>query len=127
MNYFTLKDPEISALRCAACETQPIKAVVMTQSDGGDSTWHLCIGCRFKLHTLLSPGDLIERIRSLRTTLTRVYENEGLGWDIKYPLIFMIWRESDPRITLDWYDPDMDYEDDVRAFMDAFQEKYGAV
>ncbi len=43
-----------------------------------------------------------------------------LPWNEKYNMIFS--DEVSGQFSLDYYDPDMDYEDDVRAFMSALEE-----
>lgn len=43
-----------------------------------------------------------------------------LEWEEKYDMIFS--SEISQRFNFDWYDPDCDYEDDVWAFMSAFDE-----
>jgi hypothetical protein len=43
-----------------------------------------------------------------------------LEWDEKYDMIFS--TEVSQRFDFDWYDPDCGYEDDVWAFMSAFDE-----
>ena len=44
----------------------------------------------------------------------------SLSWKEKYDMIFS--SDVSDKVDFDWYDPDMDYEDDVRAFMVGFQE-----
>ena len=43
-----------------------------------------------------------------------------MDWDIKYNMIFS--EEMAHKIIFDWNDPDMDYEDDVKAWMNGFDE-----
>lgn len=43
-----------------------------------------------------------------------------LGWQEKYDMIFS--EEIFSKFSLDYYDPDCDYEDDVMAFMNALDE-----
>jgi hypothetical protein len=45
-----------------------------------------------------------------------------LSWSVKYDLIFS--DEISKKVSFDWFDPDMDYEDDVCAFMCAFNEYF---
>jgi hypothetical protein len=58
--------------------------------------------------------------------------NEILDWDVswetKYHIIFSehISGRVSELIELDYYDPDTSYEEDVRAFMDAFNRAMGA-
>jgi hypothetical protein len=42
----------------------------------------------------------------------------NLDWEVKYNLIFS--DDMSMKVKFDWYDPDMDYEDDVMAWMDGF-------
>ncbi len=44
----------------------------------------------------------------------------GLDWEEKYNLIFS--DEISSKVKFDWNDPDMDYEDDVKAWMIGFDE-----
>lgn len=41
-----------------------------------------------------------------------------LDWDQKYDLIFS--KDMSRKVEFDWCDPDMDYQDDVMAWMDGF-------
>ena len=43
-----------------------------------------------------------------------------LEWKEKYNLIFS--EDMSDKVKFDWYDPDMDYEDDVMAWMNGFDE-----
>jgi hypothetical protein len=43
-----------------------------------------------------------------------------LDWDQKYNLIFS--DDMSMKVKFDWCDPDMDYEDDVMAWMGGFDE-----
>jgi hypothetical protein len=49
----------------------------------------------------------------------KIYES-NLSWKDKYDLIFS--DEISQRVDFEWYDPDMDYEDDAHAFMVGFEE-----
>lgn len=63
-------------------------------------------------------------IKDLHAKANRIYNSE-LSWEDKYDLIFSenISMQVFAEIDLNYYDPDMDYEDDVRAFMKALNEK----
>lgn len=50
----------------------------------------------------------------------RIVDSEELTWEKKYDLIFS--NEISDQFDLDYYDPDCDYEDDVRAFMNALED-----
>lgn len=53
-----------------------------------------------------------------------VYQSPAT-WDYKFDRIFGLWKNKikplmqENNLELNWCDPDCDYEDDVRAFMDA--------
>lgn len=49
-----------------------------------------------------------------------IFESDELTWEEKYDLIFS--DEISLKVKLNYYDPDMGYEDDIRAFMNAFEE-----
>lgn len=51
--------------------------------------------------------------------------NMSLDWHAKYVMIFSekISQRVSTMIDLDYYDPDMSYEDDIKAYMAAFREK----
>lgn len=50
----------------------------------------------------------------------RIVECTELDWDDKYDLIFS--EEISRKFDFKWSDPDCGYEDDVRAFMNGFDE-----
>jgi len=50
----------------------------------------------------------------------KIYESNDLDWDQKYHLIFS--DEISMKTKFEWYDPDMDYDDDVIAYMEAFKD-----
>jgi ATP:corrinoid adenosyltransferase len=41
-----------------------------------------------------------------------------LDWETKYNLIFS--DDMSMKVKFDWFDPDMDYQDDVMAWIDGF-------
>lgn len=49
----------------------------------------------------------------------RIFASD-LDWSEKYDMIFS--EDISRKFNFDWYDPDCDYEDDVRAFMSALDE-----
>lgn len=51
---------------------------------------------------------------------TKIVNSKTLDWKTKYELIFS--EEVSLHFNFDWYDPDMDYEDDVKAFMNGFKD-----
>ena len=66
----------------------------------------------------------ITLLRELHKTVNKIYDSEA-DWETKYDLIFSesisktIFRE----IHLHYYDPDTSYEEDVTAFVNAFNDK----
>ena len=66
----------------------------------------------------------IEFLTLARIT-SRIFHMDSLTWGQKYDLIFSpeISQTIHELVHLDYYDPDMDYEDDVRAFVDVVAEK----
>lgn len=55
-----------------------------------------------------------------------IVNNEALTWEDKYELVF----SAEVRVLIkatgheaDWYDPDMDYQDDVMAYVEAQKDK----
>lgn len=65
-----------------------------------------------------------KKIRKLHTKANRILDS-SLTWSEKYDLIFSdkISKKVMKIIHLDYYDPDTSYEEDVRAYMDAFNER----
>jgi len=62
--------------------------------------------------------DYIE-LKQLHKRAKRIIASD-LEWNQKYDLIFS--EEMSDKVKFDWYDPDMDYEDDVMAWMNGFDE-----
>lgn len=62
--------------------------------------------------------------RELITIYQKAYKifESDLDWQTKYDLIFS--EDVSRKVRFEYYDPDMDYEDDVRAFMNGFDEYY---
>jgi hypothetical protein len=50
----------------------------------------------------------------------KIIVSSELKWDEKYDLIFS--DEISNNFSFEWYDPDLDYEDDVLAYMRGFDE-----
>ena len=46
-----------------------------------------------------------------------------LDWEVKYDMIFS--KDMSLMVNFSWNDPDMDYEDDVKAWMNGFDEHIG--
>jgi hypothetical protein len=76
-----------------------------------------------------SRQDHLVELRAQFAQVEVVFDNEVLGWATRYDVIFA----RAPRIAtlmrelgfgrLDYYDPDMDYEDDVRAYVSALRDQ----
>ncbi len=49
----------------------------------------------------------------------RVVDSPDINWETKYDFVF---NKENPRIPFQWYDPDTSEEEDVMAFMSAFEE-----
>lgn len=49
--------------------------------------------------------------------------NSDLDWNVKYDLIFS--DDISAKVILDYYDPDTTYEEDLYAWMTAFDEYLG--
>lgn len=106
----------------------------MRQPDGKRSTRHLCRDCRRELARIVSGNNFIDKIRALRESMTHVCENQALSWDAKHMLIFDTWFEPTNSWVNEFSGTEIEYrlantgyEDDVRAFYDAFMDKFGAV
>lgn len=69
--------------------------------------------------------DTILEMARLRDRAVRIVDSDA-SWETKFEFVFSkdlsrkVW-EIDPHF--DYYDPDTTYEDDVRAFVDALQER----
>lgn len=63
-------------------------------------------------------------LRVLNQEANRIFESKA-DWETKYELIFSasISRKVFEQVRLDYYDPDTSYEEDVVAFMEAFNKK----
>ena len=51
-----------------------------------------------------------------------IYDS-SLSWEAKYDLIFS--DKISKKVSFSWYDPDTSYEEDVTAFIQAFDEYMG--
>ncbi len=58
-----------------------------------------------------------KELKELHKRAKRIITSD-LDWDKKYDLIFS--EDMSHKVEFDWCDPDMDYEDDVMAWMDGF-------
>jgi hypothetical protein len=65
------------------------------------------------------------KLRSLVAQANEIFDSESLSWEAKYDLIFSkdISRKVFDLIDLRYYDPDTSYEEDVKAFVNALNEK----
>jgi len=68
---------------------------------------------------------LEEKLENLNRKANEIYESDFFTWEEKYDQIFSekISRKVFKMIRLDYYDPDTSYQDDVQAFMTAFNER----
>jgi hypothetical protein len=62
-----------------------------------------------------------EELALIYNKANKIFHSD-LQWSTKYDLIFS--SEISQKLPFDWFDPDMDYEDDVCAFMLAFKEYF---
>jgi hypothetical protein len=53
----------------------------------------------------------------------RAIYDSSVSWEAKYDLIFS--ERISKKVSFSWYDPDTSYEEDVTAFMNAFDEYMG--
>ena len=60
-----------------------------------------------------------KELKELHKRAKRIIASD-LDWDKKYDLIFS--EDMSHKVEFDWCDPDMDYEDDVMAYMNAFDD-----
>ena len=67
----------------------------------------------------------IDKLSTLNKKANHIYNDDFLTWDEKYDLIFSdkISRKVFKLINLNYYDPDTSYQEDVSAFMSAFNER----
>lgn len=62
----------------------------------------------------------MERIIKALRDVVELEDRKGLDWEQKYNLVFGPLGTKNPDMpTLDYYDPDAGYEDDVRAYCQA--------
>jgi hypothetical protein len=66
-----------------------------------------------------------EKLKRLHKKANDIYNHTFLTWEEKYGQIFSedVSKKVFELIHLDYYDPDTDYDEDVKAFMDAFNER----
>lgn len=67
------------------------------------------------------------QLKNVWERMNKIFDSETLGWEEKYELIFSdrISRFVFDNCSLDYYDPDTSYEEDVKAFVNAFNEYMG--
>lgn len=70
---------------------------------------------------------VLTKLRNLHAQAREVFDS-NLSWETKYSLIFSkhISCQVFDLISLDYYDPDTSYQEDVMAFMNAFDEAMGS-
>jgi len=66
----------------------------------------------------------MKSVLKLNKKVNEIYDNDDLDWEEKYHKIFSdkISIKVFSLITLNYYDPDTSYEEDVTAFVNAFNE-----
>lgn len=59
-------------------------------------------------------------LQELNNKVQKIFEvdDEQLSWSDKFDLIFS--DDISAKVSFEYYDPDMDYEDDVRAWVEGF-------
>lgn len=73
----------------------------------------------------MEPIRQVEKFFEIFEHIQRIVDSP-IEWSTKYDLVFSeAVSESikETGIRIDWSDPDMDYEDDVRAYFGALEEK----
>ena len=70
----------------------------------------------------------MENVRKFLTLTANAVtiRNSSADWETKYDLIFsneISGAIRQTNITFDWYDPDMGYDDDVIAYVEALEKK----
>lgn len=67
---------------------------------------------------------VLTELRDLHAQVNEVYES-NLSWETKYDLIFSerLSRRIFGLIRLDYCDPDTSYEEDVKAFVEALNDR----
>jgi hypothetical protein len=75
-----------------------------------------------------TPDDMLsvtEKLKRLHKKANDIYNHTFLTWEEKYHQIFSddVSKKVFELISLDYYDPDTDYDEDVIAFMTAFNER----
>lgn len=78
----------------------------------------------FEEFELKNPTEKI-LINEIYMKIMNVYDNPNLSWKNKYNLIFSdeLSISLSKFLPFEYYDPDMDYEDDVNAYIDALKYK----
>lgn len=68
----------------------------------------------------------MELLRTIHAQANKIWESDELTAEDKFDLIFSqdISQAVHQEMHLDYYDPDTTYEEDVAAFMNAFNEKF---
>jgi hypothetical protein len=68
--------------------------------------------------------NLLDNLKNLQAQVNQIFES-NVSWEVKYDLIFSkhLSGKINDLITLDYYDPDTDYKEDVTAFVTALNDK----
>jgi hypothetical protein len=66
-----------------------------------------------------------DKLRKLNRKANKIYDDDSLDWEQKYDKIFSdkISMKVFKLVSLSYYDPDTSYQEDVCAFMSAFNDK----
>jgi len=76
-----------------------------------------------QIQDTMSTMEKVQRFIELEKQILKIFNSEAF-WKTKYDLIFAINKEIvEIKMGFEWYDPDCDYEDDVRAYVQAIKKK----
>ena len=67
---------------------------------------------------------VLGELKDLHKQVNEIF-NSSVDWEVKYDLIFSkrVSGKINDLISLDYYDPDTSYEEDVTAFVNALNDK----
>ena len=76
-----------------------------------------------QIQDTMSTMEKVQRFIELEKQILKIFNSEAF-WKTKYDLIFAINKEIvEIKMGFEWCDPDCDYEDDVRAYVQAIKKK----
>lgn len=64
----------------------------------------------------------LDELESIYKECVRIVNSHSLSWEAKYDLIFSDNICQKTSGLFQWYDPDTSYEEDVKAFYNAFRD-----